>query len=112
MRMLIFAAFYVYGAFCLLTLAKKTGHHDRAWWAWLPILNVFLMLDIARKSWWWFVGLVIPFVGFVFLALVWMAIAAERGRNKWIGLLILVPIANIVLPAYLAFTGDPAPAAV
>src|SRR6266568_9692264 len=50
---LIFGAvFYVYLALALQTIAKKTNTED-AWWAWIPILNALLMLNIAKKPLWW-----------------------------------------------------------
>ncbi len=33
-----------------------------------------------------------------------MCIAENMGKSKWLGLLVLVPILNIVLPGYLAFS--------
>ena len=39
---------YVYMAFALQTIANKTKT-ENAWFAWIPILNVVLMLNIARK---------------------------------------------------------------
>ena len=35
---------YVYLALALSTLSKKTGR-GTAWWAWIPILNVLLLLQ-------------------------------------------------------------------
>lgn len=35
--------FYVYYGVCLMKIAKKAGISD-GWWAWVPILNVLLML--------------------------------------------------------------------
>lgn len=103
-QILIFAALYAFSAYCLLLIAKKTDHEKRAWWAWIPFLNIFLMIQIAGKPWWWFFLLLIPLVGLIFLTLVWAGLCRERSRNPWLSLLIWVPVANLGLLAYLAFS--------
>jgi|GEM_PF-1495939 thioredoxin-related protein len=39
--------FYVYFAICLQVIAAKTGTAN-AWMAWLPVFNIFLMLNISK----------------------------------------------------------------
>jgi hypothetical protein len=39
---------YVYHALALQTIATKTNT-ENPWFAWIPILNIILMLNIARK---------------------------------------------------------------
>ena len=41
-------AFYVYIALALQTIAKKTGTAND-WLAWIPIANLILMLNVAKK---------------------------------------------------------------
>ena len=43
---------YVFSAICLMKIAEKTGTPN-GWWAWVPILNVLLMISIAGKPMWW-----------------------------------------------------------
>lgn len=100
---IIILIFYVYMAICLQTIAKKTNT-DNAWFAWIPILNVFLMLMIAQKPLWWFILMLIPIVNIIISIIVWMAVAEARGKPNWIGILMIVPIANIIVPGYLAFS--------
>ena len=94
---------YVYMSLALMQIAKKTGT-DNGWWAWIPILNVFLMIFLAGKRWWWFLLLMIPFANIVFAVLIWMAIAERRGKPGWLGILVLIPLANLILPGYLAWS--------
>lgn len=100
---LIGLAIYVYMAIALSVIARKTNHGNR-WMAWVPILNIILMLNIADKPVWWFVLLLIPLVNIVFLVIVWMAISKARSKPDWWGVLIIVPILNFILPGVLAFT--------
>ena len=97
-------AIYVYLAFCLQTIARKTNT-EKGWLAWIPIANVYLMCKIAGKPGWWLVFFFIPIANVVFGVIVWMGIAEARDKNKWLGILMIVPIANLVVPGYLAFFG-------
>ena len=94
---------YVYFAVCLMMIANKTNTSN-AWLAWIPILNVFLMLMIAKKPLWWFILLFIPLVNIVIYVIVWMGIAEARGKPSWLGILMLIPVLNLIVPGILAFT--------
>lgn len=102
---IIYLAVYAYFAFCLMTIANKLGA-DNSWWAWIPILNVVLMLQLTDKPIWWLILAIIPIVNLVWIVLgiiVWMRIAELRGFPTWWGILIIVPVVNLVVPGYLAF---------
>ena len=93
---------YVYHALALSTIAAKTNT-ENGWFAWIPILNLILMLNIARKPIWWIILFFIPLINIVMVILVWMGIAEARNKPNWWGILIIVPIANIIVPGYLAW---------
>ena len=95
-------AAYVYMGLALQTIADKTNTAN-SWLAWIPIANLFLMLNVAKKPAWWFILFLIPLVGVVMLIIVWMAIAEARGKPNWWGILMIVPLANLVVPGYLAW---------
>jgi len=99
---LIFAAFYVYFSLALQTIAKKTNT-ENAWLAWIPIINIILMLNIAKKPLWWIILCLIPFVNIVIGIIIWMAIAEARGKPSWWGILFIVPVVQIIVPGYLAW---------
>ncbi len=100
---LIGLAFYVYLSLAVQTIAKKT-HTENAWWAWIPILNAILLLNIAKKPLWWFILLLIPLVGLIIAIIVWMAVAEARGKPSWWGILLIVPLVGIIVPGYLAWS--------
>jgi len=102
----IVLALYAFSAFCLQKIAQRTGHDDNSWFAWVPILNLFLMTQIAGKEWWWVLLMFIPYVNIIIVAIVWMGVTEARGKSPWLGLLMLVPAANLFLLAYLAFSSD------
>jgi len=100
--LLIGVAFYVYYSLALQTIAKKTNT-ENAWMAWIPIVNIILMLNIAKKPLWWFILCLVPLVNLVIIIIVWMAIAEARGKPNWWGILLIVPVVNIIVPGYLAW---------
>lgn len=93
---------YIYVSLALQTIATKTGTQN-GWLAWIPIINIFLMLDIAKKPLWWFILFLIPLVNIVMAIIVWMGIAEARQKPNWWGILTIVPIANLLVPGYLAW---------
>ena len=101
---LIIVGIYVYYSMALMTIAKKLGAEDKYWWAWIPILNVLLMLELAGKEFWWLFLLFIPFVNVVVSVIVWMAIAEARGKPSWWGIMLIVPVMNFIAPGYIAWS--------
>ena len=100
---IIFLMAYVYHALALQTIAVKTNT-ENPWFAWIPILNIILMLNIAKKPIWWIILCLIPLVNIVVIIIVWMGIAEARNKPNWWGILMLVPPVNIVVPGYLAWS--------
>ena len=96
-------AFYVYFALALQTIAKKTNT-ENDWWAWIPIIQIVLMLNIAKKPVWWIILFFIPLVGLVFTILVFMSIAEARNKPNWWGILLIVPVIGLIVPGYLAWS--------
>ena len=95
---------YIYLALCLQFLAKKTNTPN-GWLAWIPIADIFLMLQISQKPLWWFLLFLIPIVNIVIGIIIWMKIAERVGKPNWIGVLSIVPVIGIAIPGYLAFSG-------
>lgn len=100
--LVVFGVFYVYLALALQTIAKKTNT-ENPWMAWIPIINIILMLNIAKKPLWWFILCLVPLVNIVILIIVWMAIAEARKKPNWWGILMIVPFVNLIVPGYLAW---------
>ncbi len=96
------AVLYVYFASMLMIIARKTATPS-GWMAWVPIANLVLMCRIARSSYVWVALGLIPVVNLIALAVLFMGIATRCGKPSWIGLLILIPVLNLLVPAYLAF---------
>jgi Family of unknown function (DUF5684) len=95
-------AIYVYMALALQTIAQKTNT-ENGWLAWIPIGNIFLMCNIARKPVWWIILCLIPLVQIVIFIILWMGIAEARNKPSWWGIMLIIPIMNIIMPGYLAW---------
>ena len=101
--LLLMAAMYVYMALALQTIAQKTNT-ENPWLAWIPIVNIVLLLNIAKKPIWWIILCFIPLVNLVVIIIVWMAVAEARNKPNWWGILIIIPVINLIVPAYLAWS--------
>lgn len=99
--LLVFAAIYVFFALCMMKIAQKTNT-DNAWWAWVPILNIVLLLNIARKPVWWILLFFIPLVNIIISILVLIGVAEARGKGAIWGIIAaFIPIIGF---PYLAFS--------
>ena len=78
-------------ALVMLPFLAMGGGEIPAWF--LPLLAVTIVSGLA--SW-------------VLLVIIWMAIAKARRKPSWLGILMFVPIANLVIPGILAFSDQPA----
>jgi hypothetical protein len=101
--LIMLLAMYVYMALALQTIATKTNT-ENPWLAWIPIINLVLLLNIAKKPIWWFILFLIPLVGIVVAIIVWMGVAEARGKPNWWGILLIVPLVGIIVPGYLAWS--------
>ena len=107
----LFLLSYAYFAYCLQLVAKKAGIVNE-WFAWVPIMNVILMCDIAGKERWWTAlalgsGL-IPMIGgiasVVIFAIIFWDMCLKRGKPGWIGIGMVLPFIQFAAWGYLAFS--------
>lgn len=104
--------FYIYSALVLMAIAKKTKTPN-GWMAWVPVLNIYLMTKIGKVSPWTMLGLLIVFIpflnyiaGIVMMVLVviwWWKIAEACKKPGWWGILMLIPIVNLIIMGILAW---------
>ncbi len=96
-------ALYFYNAMCLYEIALKLRAHS-AWLAWIPLANLYLLVRLGERPEWWLAFYAFPLVGSVVDVILWMRISQRRGRPDWLGILMFVPVANLVVPGILAFS--------
>ena len=62
----------------------KAGHPG--WAAIIPIYNIFIMLKIAGRPWWWLLLMFIPIVGLVIAIMVSVDLAKSFGKGVLFGI--------------------------
>lgn len=92
---------YAVMAISLMRIAQKTGFKDKAWWAWVPILNMVLNYNMGGYSGWW---MICPIGNIIVMILAWMKISVKFGKPDWLGILMIVSPLNLIIPLYLAFS--------
>jgi len=85
-------ALYIYTAFAMMVIAQKLNY-DKAWLAWIPIANYFLLPILAKKHWALGFLFFIPIVNLV-MAIIWLWNIFEQ--RKYPGYLALIPIASVI----------------
>ena len=102
--------FYIYFSLCLQFIAQKTNNGP-VWLAWVPIGNFFLMLKIASLSYYWlliillaFIPLIGPLALLAFNIFLWYKISLARNKPGWLAILLILPLVNLIIMGYLAFS--------
>lgn len=97
-------AFYVFFCLCLFIIAKKFDVPS-PWIAFVPIVQIWTFVSCAAKPWWWILLLLIPFVNIILIIYLYMCIAENIGKSKWLGLIVLIPyLGALILLGLLAFS--------
>ncbi|MDD5731481.1 MAG: DUF5684 domain-containing protein [Patescibacteria group bacterium] len=103
---IMIVAMYVLMALPLMKIAQKSAFkefNDKAWWAWVPVLNLVLNYNMGGYSGWW---MLLPVGNVIVLILSWMKISVKCGKPDWLGILMIVSPLNIIIPFYLAYGSD------
>lgn len=94
---------YLVVSFSLFTIAKNQGEAN-AWFAFVPILNILLILNLTGKEIWWIVLFLIPCVNIVVAIICLMKLAEVAGKPSWWGILLVIPCVNLVAWPLMAFS--------
>lgn len=99
----VLLAIYLFHCFCLKLICEKTGN-EPGFLVWVPILQLFPLLQAAEMSGWWFVAFFIPLLNVV-ASLVWcFKITQARGKSVLVAILLLLPGIGFLAFLYLAFS--------
>ena len=102
MLWILFLLTYLIVAYPIFVMGQKTDS-DHAWFAFVPILNAVLLLEIAGKDLWWILLFLIPCVNIIVAIVVWMGVAEAMDKPAWVGVLVILPLVGWLVPWYLAF---------
>ncbi|MFQ5608561.1 MAG: DUF5684 domain-containing protein [Candidatus Zixiibacteriota bacterium] len=100
---------YIFFALALSSIATKLGHSEHAWWGWVPIMNTFLLVELAGRPLYWFIFLLIPVANIVVFAMLWMDVAKKRGMSAFLGFLCLIPVVQFISMGLLAWGNGATP---
>lgn len=93
---------YLFFCYCCMLVCQKAGYKPGIW-IWIPIIQVIPMLRAAGMSGWFFLLLLIPFVGSI-VGIMWsFKICQARKKSSWLGLFLLLPVIREFTFLYLAF---------
>lgn len=101
----IYVALYALMSYSFQKMAQKLNIED-AWLVWIPIVNIFIFMKMAGKSYWWILLFFVPIVNLVAAIIVFMEIAKRLNKSSFWGILMLVPIVNFIAIPYVAFSKD------
>jgi len=79
---------------------EKAG--EEGWKSLIPLYNVFILLQIVGKPWWWMLLLFVPFVNFAIIFLVELELAKAFGKD--IGFAIGMLLLPFIFMPMLAFS--------
>jgi hypothetical protein len=94
---------YLFYCYCCRLICRKVGQKAVAL-VWLPLFKIIPLLRAAGMNRGWFLTIVIPPV-FVIVFIVWcFKITRARGKSAFVGLLLLLPVLNVIAFLYLALS--------
>ena len=89
-----FGKVYVYSSLAWYTVAKKLKNKN-AWLAWIPIINIALVLQLGNFHWAWIFLLLIPVLGWIALFVIGIIalwrIFKKRKYPGWFSLALIIP---------------------
>lgn len=99
---IVMIVLYIYIALCLYKIGKKVNA-ENPWFAWIPILNIILVIQIAKRPIWWIILMLIPFVNIVIGIIVMIDFLKALGKPAWWVILMMIPVVQLVIWGILAF---------
>ncbi len=96
---LISLSSYIFLSLALAKIGKDLGYKE-PWFAWLPILQMVMVMQLGEKSPWW---LLVPFVGQIMTIIAIMRVTEKRGYDQLLGLIVLTGIGSYILFYLLAW---------
>jgi HEAT repeat protein len=86
--------FHLFVGLVLARLARRAGVGP-AYWAWLPGLNMALLMRVAGRAPAWAALFLLPGVNLALWAAAWADVASRANRSPWLGLVAALPGPNL-----------------
>lgn len=97
------ACIYILFSLAALKICRKTTVRPGVW-VWLPGFEWISLLKAAGMSPWNFIWLLIPPINLIVMTVWCFKICRSRHKNPLLGFLLLIPVINIFVYFYLAFS--------
>jgi hypothetical protein len=101
--LVVVGGMYVYMGLTFSAIARKT-RTEPTWLAWIPVANIYLLLKCAQMSPWWILAFFVPLLNAVAMIMAFWKVCERLHKPGALSLLLLVPLANIILLGYLAWS--------
>lgn len=101
--------YYIFLAWCISTIAKKQGQAN-TWFAWIPILNIYMLGKIAGYGGGMIFLLFVPLINFIVAIHAFYKITIRMSRPGWTVLLMFLPVINLFQLYYISageYAGHP-----
>jgi hypothetical protein len=103
---IIDVATYIMAGIAFYRLANLANLREIAWFSWVPILNIILMLKLIGKNGWWILMLLVPIANLVFIIIWYIQLFQAFGKyGAWVLMQIFLPIVSSVL--WVVWAYDP-----
>ncbi len=94
---------HLFFSYCCALICVKAGEPPGLL-VWLPVLQLIPLLNAARMSPLWFLAWFIPVVNIIASVMWAFKIADARGKSFLVGIMLLLPLLNVLAFLYLAFS--------
>lgn len=101
--LVVFLFVYFFYSYCYKKICEKAGK-DPGVIIWIPFVRYIPLFEIVKLPVWLFILLLLPIVNFVVFLILWIKICEVRGKSPLLVILFFIPIANLVVIPYLAFS--------
>jgi len=93
-------AVYIYAALAWQEIAKRQNY-KYSWFAWVPVLNIVMILELGRIPWGWIFLIFIPIFGWIALGVlgiisIWRIFEKENYPG-WFSLSTIIPKVGMIL---------------
>ncbi len=101
-------AYIVVFALTIIVLVGNWRVYEKAgqpgWATLIPIVNLYFLLQIAKKPTWWMLLLIVPFVNIVIAFIINIEVAKNFGRSAGFG--VGLTLLNVIFIPILGFGDD------
>lgn len=98
---------YLLQAFSLFRMGRKADIRN-AWMSFIPILQLFVILSMIKRSWWNVLWVLVPIADIIFAIIWYIRLFRAFGVNPWWLLLTIIPFVNgifiVIAFAYMGFS--------